>query len=199
VSTTQSLLRGAMGIVSLASIAVCAASAPTYAATRTRGAAVAANDIATLAATHNGYVVVGKKLGADVARAVVAVKQCEASSGPGACDALRDNEHRAEVSLLRRGRAVLNATDLAETNPVYAAASIAVIPVGDTTLVYTDLPVQVAAGQQPSPTGETIAGALHGLRASRAYPSAHPADGGQLPTNWYMRYILVLRPRSDRL
>lgn len=107
-------------------------------------------DVASaIASAHGGYTVKGKELSADVVRAVVAVERCEMSSGVAACDGPLKDEHDAEATLVRRGRAVLDAAEpaasvLSATDAVYASIAVAVVPgaQGDTTGVYT--PVSVA-------------------------------------------------------
>jgi len=138
-----------------------------------------------IAAQHNGYVVKGKKLSADIARAVVAVERCEAVSGVAACDALLTAEHELEVALVRRGRAALDASEPVSTDTTYATVPVAVIPQGDSTLVYTVVPVS----ESPLAKGQTIAttaplvrlGAFVGHRS----PLSHAHDGGNVNITEY--------------
>ncbi len=108
---------------------------------------------ATLAVAHGGYTVVGKALSAQVARAVLAVENCEARNAPGAldragssaCDAVRAIEHRAEQAIIQRGSAVLNAAEPADTTSAGANVPVTVLPQGESTMVFTEVPPSVAA------------------------------------------------------
>jgi len=165
-------------------------------------------DVASaVASAHGGYTVKGKKLSADVVRAVVAVERCEMSSDVAACDGPLKDEHNAEAALVRRGHAALDAAEptasvASAADAVYASVPVAIVPgaQGDTTGVYT--PVSVAdsplaqgqAGNVMTPLGrlQTYAGRSHLL--GRVHDNIPVTEYSCDPTWCYGHAAVVYSP-----
>ena len=138
-----------------------------------------------LAAAHQGYVVQGKQVAVRLLRAIVAYQQCVAAHGPAApCTATMAAVHRAEASLLRTGRRVLQPQEPATHDPLYATAPVVVSTQDGVSAVIAFLPPGVAAparrAQRASapPTPATVAARTHGQDTRpNAGDAAQPPHG----------------------